>query len=259
MTETMEEDDYEWLEKSTKDMQKMAAEDAESFAGMDPGEAFLAALNYRGNGTILKHCQQREIIEHEWQLRVGTTFPGWEKSQLYAVAGSADIPAPQVESLSPYELYRQVMNVIAPPQQRADEFSNGCSSHKILDEETQQWPAGGFDTIGQRPSHRHQDRKGDHAGDSLTSPPGSVRDGNAGNAPTAVEALLGDEFKETLRIARSKMSADNKMREICRNDRRFLAWDSVKWASLLGVTDAAIRKTLFWRVDRLKAIEADRR
>jgi hypothetical protein len=53
MTETREEGDNEWVEISAADIKKMAAEDAEWFAGMDPREAFLAALNYRAKGTLL--------------------------------------------------------------------------------------------------------------------------------------------------------------------------------------------------------------
>lgn len=82
-----------------------------------------------------------------------------------------------------------------------------------------------------------------------TSPLKSVR---------AVEALLGDDSKEILDIARGKGSVDKKMREICGVDRRFLGWDSRQWAELLGVKSPAIRKTKFWKEDRPKAIEAQR-
>jgi hypothetical protein len=74
----------------------------------------------------------------------------------------------------------------------------------------------------------------------------------------AVEALLGDEAQKVLKIARSGRSADSKMREICGIDRRFLGYESPQWADLLGVSDAAIRKTPFWKQDRQRAIEADR-
>jgi hypothetical protein len=72
----------------------------------------------------------------------------------------------------------------------------------------------------------------------------------------AVETLLGDDGKKALEIARSDQSADDKMRAICAIDpNRFLQWDSPQWADLLDVTDAAIRKTPFWRKDRPKALE----
>lgn len=74
---------------------------------------------------------------------------------------------------------------------------------------------------------------------------------------SAVEVLLGADSREILDIARSKKSADDKMREICRIDQRFLGYTSPGWAELLGVSDAAIRKTRFWGHDRQQAIGAD--
>ena len=74
----------------------------------------------------------------------------------------------------------------------------------------------------------------------------------------AVEALLGDKAQEVLKVARSNESADSRMRAICGIDRRFLGYESPQWAELLGVSDAAIRKTPFWKQDRRPAIEADR-
>jgi hypothetical protein len=46
------------------------------------------------------------------------------------------------------------------------------------------------------------------------------------------------------------------MRAILALDRRLLAWDSLRWADLLGVTPSAIRQTPFWKEDRGRAIEA---
>jgi hypothetical protein len=78
-------------------------------------------------------------------------------------------------------------------------------------------------------------------------------------SPSAVEALLlEEESQRVLAIARGDQSADDKMRAICAVDRRFLGWNSVQWAHLLGVKDAAIRKTTFWVSDRKLAIEANR-
>jgi hypothetical protein len=74
----------------------------------------------------------------------------------------------------------------------------------------------------------------------------------------AIEALLGKESQQVLAVARGDDSADDKMRAICAIDRRYLGWNSVQWAQLLGVKDAAIRKTTFWISDRKLAIEADR-
>ena len=77
-------------------------------------------------------------------------------------------------------------------------------------------------------------------------------------AAKAIETLLDEPGEQVLKITRSKKSSDSKMREICRIDTRFLGFDSPHWSRLLGVSEAAIRKTTFWKVDRPKAIEADR-
>jgi hypothetical protein len=61
-----------------------------------------------------------------------------------------------------------------------------------------------------------------------------------------------------LEIVESGLSVDQKMRAICAIDRRHLGQPSPWWARLLGVTAAAIRKTLFWKRDRRQAIDADR-
>jgi hypothetical protein len=76
----------------------------------------------------------------------------------------------------------------------------------------------------------------------------------------AVEAFLGDGHQEAMRIARdTRLSADDRMRQICRLDRRLLVWNSTRWGKLLGVSAAAVRKTHFWLTDRPAAIEAYKR
>jgi hypothetical protein len=76
--------------------------------------------------------------------------------------------------------------------------------------------------------------------------------------PVPVEALLRTEDKQVLTIAQSDQSADQRMGTICGIDRRYLGWRSPEWAELLGVSEAAIRKTAFWKHDRKPAIAADR-
>jgi len=97
--------------------------------------------------------------------------------------------------------------------------------------------------------------------EQATAPPDAGSDGRPENGPivkaTAVEAMLGDDAREILGIARSDQSADDRMRAICASDRRFLGYKSTQWAELLDTTDAAIRKTVFWKVDRREAIKAD--
>jgi len=68
----------------------------------------------------------------------------------------------------------------------------------------------------------------------------------------AMLALAGDE--NSLAIVKiacdGKMTADQKMRSIYAIDKRALGWDSPKWADVLRVSDAAIRKTDWWKIDR---------
>lgn len=90
-------------------------------------------------------------------------------------------------------------------------------------------------------------------------PPATETESERTPPATAVEALLGKTGDEILTITRSRLSADDKMREICRIDRNRLASKSKEWAELLGVSEAAIRKTSFWKVDRPAALEALRR
>ena len=77
------------------------------------------------------------------------------------------------------------------------------------------------------------------------------------NRASAVEMLLRDGSKEILEIVNSKKSCDSKMREICGLDTTFLAWNSPQWAEFLDVSETAIKKTKFWRLDRNKAIEIE--
>jgi hypothetical protein len=61
--------------------------------------------------------------------------------------------------------------------------------------------------------------------------------------------LLGEEDAvKILDLAHNdKKSADDRMREIIKEDRRFDGFDSYKWAQLLNVTASAIRQTVFWQ------------
>lgn len=64
---------------------------------------------------------------------------------------------------------------------------------------------------------------------------------------TQATDLLEADGKKILAICRSSMNVNNKMRRICRVDRRVLAWSSPRWASLLKATDSAVRQTEFWK------------
>lgn len=71
-------------------------------------------------------------------------------------------------------------------------------------------------------------------------------------SPPNIELFFGDDIGEVVKIARSQKSSDEKMRLICAIDRRYLAWDSPEWSDAIAVSDAAIRQTPFWKVDRPK-------
>jgi hypothetical protein len=47
-------------------------------------------------------------------------------------------------------------------------------------------------------------------------------------------------------------STEDRMQAIYEIDRRVLGWDSPKWAKVLGVTEAAIRKNHWWREERTR-------
>jgi hypothetical protein len=132
----------------------------------------------------------------------------------------------------PYSRANDLDRAVFPVAKLADDFD---ADVRLRDRATPGEPEGGG---GERPAGPRK-------------PGRSVSEG-------AVEALLGDESQQVLNVARSGQSADDKMRAICGIDRRFLAYTSAQWADLLEVSDAAIRKTPFWRHDRPQAIKADR-
>jgi hypothetical protein len=71
------------------------------------------------------------------------------------------------------------------------------------------------------------------------------------SAANPVEALLGDDAKRVLAIARTDRLAEERLREIVRLDpHRFTPWTSTQWAKLLGVSGGAVRKMHFWRKER---------
>ncbi len=74
-----------------------------------------------------------------------------------------------------------------------------------------------------------------------------------------VEAVLDEDGKKILTLARSDRSADERMRLIRAVNESYALWTSPKWADLLGVSEGAIRKTDFWKIDRKEAIEENRR
>jgi ribosome maturation protein Sdo1 len=65
--------------------------------------------------------------------------------------------------------------------------------------------------------------------------------------------MANDEQTEAVAIAAdASQSADERMRKIAQLDSRFYGKSSTEWASLLRISDAAVRQTDFWKVDRKK-------
>jgi hypothetical protein len=78
------------------------------------------------------------------------------------------------------------------------------------------------------------------------SPPANEPKRRQGRNPVsaaAVEVMLGKEFQMILTIARQdNLNLVEKMRAICRIDRRFRGFDSPQWAALLGVSPGRVRQ-----------------
>jgi len=67
----------------------------------------------------------------------------------------------------------------------------------------------------------------------------------------SILAIFGQENIAIFNIAHdASKTTDQKMAAIYAVDNRVLAWDSPQWAELLGVSDAAVRKTDWWKRDR---------
>lgn len=60
-------------------------------------------------------------------------------------------------------------------------------------------------------------------------------------------AVGGPEAKEIMRIAESENSTDEKMQQILRVDRRWAGKGSPDWATLLRVSEGAVRKSPTWK------------
>ena len=55
----------------------------------------------------------------------------------------------------------------------------------------------------------------------------------------------------------AELSTDEKMRKMCEIDQRYYAKKSPFWADALRVTEQAIRKTDFWKIDLKRAKNHD--
>jgi hypothetical protein len=73
---------------------------------------------------------------------------------------------------------------------------------------------------------------------------------------SVIAAVVDENALAIINIAQNTTkTTDQKMRAIYAIDNRALGWDSPKWAQVLRVTDAAIRKCDWWREDRLRLRE----
>jgi hypothetical protein len=87
-----------------------------------------------------------------------------------------------------------------------------------------------------------------HLAAGAAAPPADMPEANDAGSVRAIEAVLRlEENQAVLAIAGSAKTAEEKLRELCAFDKRFLAWDSPQWADLLGVTARAVRDTRFWK------------
>jgi hypothetical protein len=93
-------------------------------------------------------------------------------------------------------------------------------------------------------------------------PPADGADGAEASDKPDWQALLVAVADEStlavITVARDcSKSADERMRTIYTLDNRALGWKSPKWASVLGVKDAAVRQTAWWKEDRPRLIGRD--
>ncbi len=66
-----------------------------------------------------------------------------------------------------------------------------------------------------------------------------------------VEAVVDENALAIIQVARnSEMTVDERMRRIYAIDNRSVGWTSSKWASVLTVSDSAVRQTDWWRIER---------
>ena len=66
-----------------------------------------------------------------------------------------------------------------------------------------------------------------------------------------LEAVTDDNALAIINVAQdSEKSADERLRTIYTIDNRSLGWSSRKWADVLRVSDAAVRQTDWWKIDR---------
>jgi hypothetical protein len=68
----------------------------------------------------------------------------------------------------------------------------------------------------------------------------------------SAELSMGETGGRIFAAARSKETVEARMRIICETDATYFAWKSPAWADLLCVSETAVKKAQFWKVDRKK-------
>lgn len=81
-------------------------------------------------------------------------------------------------------------------------------------------------------------------------------EGNPSDKEAMLRQLLGAESEELLRIVEdSGKTVHDRMKAVCSFDRRFLGYKSEEWATILGVSAQAVRRTEAWKeIQRQKRI-----
>jgi hypothetical protein len=142
------------------------------------------------------------------------------------------------------------------PQTHAD---RGARVNLPEDRQVLTWwvtAAGDAARRGYQPPETEADRAAPEAVPAATLPADNGAPPRGPVSQKALETLLVDS-EPVLRVARdTNRTAEERALEICRLERRFLAWNAEQWGELLGVTSAAIRKTDFWTKDRPQLKEA---
>jgi hypothetical protein len=86
---------------------------------------------------------------------------------------------------------------------------------------------------------------------SETPPAESTPTADTDDWKVALAFAADDNALAMVQVAQdATKSADEQMRAIYTIEQRALGWTSPRWAKLLGVTDAAVRQTRWWRIDR---------
>jgi NTP pyrophosphatase (non-canonical NTP hydrolase) len=107
------------------------------------------------------------------------------------------------------------------------------------------------ESISERAAEAERSESSAGAADAKTQPPIP-----AAALEQLAEAIGDENAARVISIAnRRDSSAERKMEEILQIDPRFAGKDSHEWAKLLGVSDAAIRKTATWK--HIRRAQAD--